>query len=78
MKTNVVNFENILVDQVAPALDWPSSITDIVAHVAVANPEIDAEKLMHRMMTAWELKYLSSYEMAQADYESMVSGKEGA
>jgi hypothetical protein len=78
MKTNVVNFENILVDQVAPALDWPSSITDIVAHVAVANPEIDAEKLMHRMVTAWELKHLSSYEMAQADYESMVSGKEGA
>jgi len=78
MKTNVVNFENILVEQVAPALDCPSSITDIVAHVAVANPEIDAEKLMHRMVTAWELNFLSSYEMAQADYESMTSGKEGA
>lgn len=78
MKINIQNFENILVDQVAPSLNWPTDIEDIVAHVAVANPEIDAEKLMHRMMTAWELKHLSSYEMAQADYESMVSGKEGA
>lgn len=78
MKMNVQNFENILVDHVAPALNWPADIADLVAHIAASNPEIDAEKLTHRMVTAWELKFLSSYEMAQADYESMVSGKDGA